>query len=105
MDDFDVGLLPTEEQRRMLCQMMYRTFVQIRSLAYSGASQQTADLADAFHNLPTVMYAPDFSWSFLRYFLVFYQNKYPRTAGSPYDYIAMLERIRQTSSVDSDEDE
>jgi hypothetical protein len=42
------------------------------------------------------MYAPDFSWSFFRHFLVTYQDKYPRAAGSHYDYLAMVEEIRKT---------
>jgi hypothetical protein len=94
MDDFDVGPPPTDEQRRLLCEMMYRAFIEMRILGWGGKSEQAADLADAFHNLPIVMYRSDFSWSFFRHFLDTYQRKYPRNAGSLNDYLAMLEKIQ-----------
>ena len=97
MDDFDVGPPPTDEQRRLLCEMIYRAFVEMRMLGWSGNTEQAADLADAFHNLPLVMYRDDFSWSFFRHFLVTYQTKYPRGEGSLYDYLAMLEQIHTKS--------
>lgn len=83
---------PTEEQKRQLGEMVYRAFIEIRSLGWGGKAEQAADLADAFHNLPTGMYAPDFDWAFFRHFLQYYQKKYP-PSGSYLDYVAMLEAI------------
>jgi hypothetical protein len=89
MKDLD-GHLPTDEQKRLLCEMMYRAFLELRHLGWQGKAEQAADLADAFHNLPTVMYSPDFRWSVLHMFLESYQRKYPNGFE---DYVAMLENI------------
>ena len=48
MEDFDVSPPPTDEQRRLLCEMMHRAFLEIRMLGWSGAYEQAIDLAEAF---------------------------------------------------------
>ncbi len=87
---------PTEEQRRLLCEMMHGAFLEVRRLAWEGKSQQAADLAYAFHNLPVAMYSADFSWTVLRQDLETYQREYPRLAHSGRDYLAMLDFVEGT---------
>jgi hypothetical protein len=36
MNKFDSGPPPTEEQRRLLCQMMFRAFIEMRTLGWNG---------------------------------------------------------------------
>jgi hypothetical protein len=82
----------TDAQRQALCQMMYRAFLEIRSLGASG-TEQAARLADAFHNLPSDLWQDDFSLTFFRdAFLGAYQAKYPRSGGC-FDYVTMANEI------------
>ena len=46
----------TDAQRKKLSEMMYWAFLEIRLLGSGGKAQQAADLADAFHNVPTGMW-------------------------------------------------
>jgi len=80
--------LPNDEQRKKLCELMYWAFLEMRNLGWGGKAKQAADLADAFHNLPTGMWHDDFSFEFFRNaFLVPYQEKYPERRAK--DFIAM----------------
>ncbi len=82
----------TDAQRQALCRMMYRAFLEIRSLGSSGTEQSSA-LADAFHNLPNDLWWDEFSLTFFRdAFLTAYQTKYPRNGGL-FDYVAMVNEI------------
>ncbi|WP_395741794.1 hypothetical protein [Prosthecobacter sp.] len=82
----------TDAQRQALCQIMYRAFLEIRSLGSSG-TEQAAGLADAFHNLPNDLWRDDFSLTFFRdAFVGNYQAKYPRSGGV-FDYVAMVNEI------------
>lgn len=86
---------PTEQQRRLFCEMMHRAFVEIRGLGFQGKSEQAEALADAFHNLPLMMYQPNFDWARSRRYFEAYNNKYPsgletRTA----DYVAMHDWVQ-----------
>lgn len=86
------GKLPTDAQRRKLCEMMHMAFVEMRLLGWGGKAEQAADLADAFHNLPTDIWSEDFSLQFFRdSFLGVYQRKYP--VGRTRDYVAMVDEI------------
>jgi hypothetical protein len=58
--------LPTDAQRRKLCEMMHYAFLEMRLLGWAGKAEQAADLADAFHNLPTAMWQEHFSFQFFR---------------------------------------
>jgi hypothetical protein len=70
--------LPTDAQRKKLCQMMHHAFIEIRLLAGGGKAEQAGDLADVFHNLPVDMWRDDFSLQFFRdAFLKAYHEKYP----------------------------
>jgi hypothetical protein len=93
------NLLPTELQKKMLCQMIHYAFVEMRILGWDGKSKQVADLADAFHNLPTEMYGiGSFNWTLLRGMLQDYQDKYH---GEKYsgkrNYTQMLDEIRESA--------
>ena len=82
-----------EEQRRLLGKVLYRALLEMRILGWEGKANQSADLADAFHNLPLQIYSPNFSWDILRTFLESYQTRYPRTSDSGFDYLFFLEKI------------
>lgn len=89
-------MLPTEDQRRRLCEMLHRALLEIRILGWGGNASQAGDLADAFHNLPIYMISQDFDVYLFRHFLEVYQNKYPRPQSSEvdyFDYVALLEDI------------
>ena len=62
-------MLPTEEQRRGLCDMLHRALLEIRILGWSGNASQAGDIADAFHNLPIYMISQDFDLDLFRHFL------------------------------------
>ena len=81
----------TERQRRKLCEMLYRALLEIRALGWDGKAEQIADLADAFHNLPAMLWSEDFSLDFFRNFLEGYRQKYPEGWGT--GYIKALDEI------------
>ena len=81
--------MPTEQQRQMLCKMLFYALLEIRGLGNNGKAEQAADLADAFHNLPVYLWSDDFSFRVFKDFLQEYQQRYPETVG--YDYLAMLD--------------
>lgn len=91
-DKYEDTQLPTEQQRQKLCEMIYRAFIEMRILGLQGKSEQVADLADAFHNLPQLLYSEEFSMKFFRIFLQSYHEKYPRneTGG---DFLQILDKI------------
>ena len=70
--------------------MMHVAFLEMRMLGATDKSQQAADLADAFHNLPIDIWRDEFSLLFFRNAYVgVYQRKYPQTR----DYVAMVDEI------------
>ena len=86
--------LPTDAQRRRLSKMLSFAIVEMRFLGHAGKTEQAADLADAFHNLPIDMWSASFSWSFFRdCYLRAYQQKYTEIST---DYVAMLDEIMAT---------
>jgi hypothetical protein len=68
--------MPTDAERKKLARLMYLAFVDIRGLILHGDPKQAKDLSDAFHNIPLLMYTPDFSFKAFRSFLESYQEKY-----------------------------
>jgi hypothetical protein len=83
--------LPTEEQRRLLCEMMASAFVEIRFVSWGGKAQQAADLADAFHNVPREMYGwGNWSRRIFRGMLESYERKYHDATGK---YVKMFDAI------------
>ena len=71
----DAGL-PTEAEQQVLARLMYLAFCDLRTLAREGKSEQARALADAFHNVPLLMFTKDFSFSAFRDSLARYQGKY-----------------------------
>ena len=68
------GRRPTAGQLRQLGRMASDAFIDIRNTRDIDVANA---LADAFHNLPVVVYAPAFSWSWLLVFLDGLERLYP----------------------------
>ena len=60
-------------------------------LPSAGKSEQAADLADAFHNLPKDIWNETFSLEIRDNFLSVYEQKYPE--GRVRDYISAVNEI------------
>jgi hypothetical protein len=73
---FEDARMPTDSERRNLSRLMYFAFVDVRALILHGDPRQAKDLAEAFHNIPLLMYTPDFSFKAFHDFLANYQEKY-----------------------------
>jgi hypothetical protein len=59
----------TDAQRRRLCELMLHAFVDIRYITRypsKGTQKQIEGLADAFHNLPRLIWKDEFSLSEFR---------------------------------------
>ncbi|MBA2620784.1 MAG: hypothetical protein H0U87_06260 [Acidobacteria bacterium] len=83
---------PTQFQVEMLCRMMAYAFTEIRMLGWENNAERAADLADAFHNLPILLFDDEFDWDFFRNsYLKEYENKHSK---SSFDYVAMLDKIK-----------
>lgn len=81
-----------EGQQKKLCEMMHYAFIEVRLLGWAGKSEQAADLADAFHNLPAQLWQDDFSLQFFRdSFVGVYPRKYPDRRVR--DYVALVDEI------------
>ena len=91
MIPFTDSQLPTDEQKRKLCRMLYLALLEIRAAGWEGKAQQAADLADAFHNLPTGLWQAGFSLDYFRGYLERYREKYPDSL----NYLALLDEVRR----------
>ena len=80
---------PTDAQRRALCRLMMDAFLHIRILGWSGKAQEAADLADAFHNLPVLMWHDGFSLRWFRDDLVRLQEN----TSEAQSYVARIDEI------------
>ena len=86
----------TERQRELLTQMLHHALVEIRYLCWGNKTEQAGDLADAFHNLPSGMYAAEFSFAWFRGELESYQGKYGMNS---HDYLDMLNRVSREEDL------
>ena len=85
--------MPTEGQRRQLCDLMHRAFVALRNLGYGGKHEAIAELADVFHNLPQEMFREEvWDWNLLEAGLRSFEEKFPDDKIFP--FAAMLRDIR-----------
>lgn len=85
---------PNRQQQQKLCEMLHMVLVDIRALSWGGQSEQAADLADAFHNLPHEMWRDHFTFTdFRNGFLLPYYQKWP-VHGSR-DYLVMLDQVEE----------
>ena len=89
---FPDAKLPSENQRRALSRLAYIAFLDMRILGREGKGEQVADLAEAFHNLPLMLWTEDFSMSCQRDFLQRYQEKHG-VHHPNFDYLAEFEKI------------
>src|SRR5437762_3229252 len=80
----DDARLPTEHERQGLSRLMYLAFCDLRGLAIEARAAQAKDLAEAFHNIPLLMYTADFSFKAFRGFLDHYQQKYAGKLSTDY---------------------
>jgi len=80
--------LPTEEQRKQLCELMHYAFVELRYLT----GEQAHDLAYAFHNLPMEIHGWG-TWTVAgtRGRLLYYQKKHSQNLGVV--YVAWFDKI------------
>ena len=86
----------SQTQIRLMSKMLHRALIEIRGLGRDGKSEQAADLADAFHNLPVYMFSEDFDWTLFREFLEQYLTRYSLPPGRwPFDYLTFLDRIQR----------
>jgi hypothetical protein len=88
---FTDARMPTETERQRLSRLMYIAFCDLRALALDGQIQQAKDLAEAFHNIPLLIYTGDFSFKAFRDFLERYQQKYADKAR--YNYLQEWEKL------------
>ena len=88
---FDDAKLPAEDQRKALAFLACQAFLEMRLLGREGKSAQVADLAEAFHNLPLMSWAPEFSMKCQRGFFARYKAKHDIREG--FDYVASLDKI------------
>lgn len=86
----DARLL-TDKERQRLCEMIHRAMLEIRILGWNGKAAQAASLADAFHNVPGMLWSEDFSLNSFRNFLEGYHQEYPESKGI--NYPKMFDRL------------
>lgn len=81
-----------ENQRGLLTQILARAFQEIRRLAWEGRPKQAGDLADAFHNIPSVLSGKNYRpLDFLKSELKHYQSTYlTDDYHRKFDYIQFL---------------
>jgi hypothetical protein len=82
------GHLPTPEQMRRLGRMLGDALVEIR--CRNRDPELVFALADAFHCLPAVMFAPGFRWSWFLIFLEGLERLYPEVG---HRYIAAFDEV------------
>ena len=70
---------------------MYLAFCDLRALSLEGRPEQAKDLAEAFHNIPLLMYTADFSFKPFRDFLERYHRKYKDK--TRFDYLGQWEKL------------
>src|SRR5262245_47191195 len=81
----------TEQERQELGKILFNALLEIRALCWEGKSEQAADVANAFHNLPIYLWSDQFSLSLFRRFLEEYQQKYQEVGC--FNYVEMLDEI------------
>ena len=82
------GSLPTPEQMRQLGRMLGDALVEIR--CRNRDPELVFALADAFHCLPSVMFAPEFQWSWFLIFLEGLERLHPEVGRR---YIAAFDKV------------
>lgn len=88
--------MPTDHQRKQLCELLYYAFVQIRLWGWRGDAERAAALADACHNLPLFLWRPGFDWKLARYFFEDFQRQY-----GGFDFVTRLKEIEAETTPPS----
>jgi len=82
----------TEVERQWLVRLMYLAFCDLRGLALKPERlEQAHDLADAFHNVPLLLFTQNFSIQTFKRFIEDYQRKYEGRL--TIDYLKEWERL------------
>ncbi len=85
--------MPTEEQRRDLCDLMHWGFVALRNLGYAKKHEAIVELADVLHNLPQEMFRKEvWDWNLLEAGFRDFEEKHPDDGIFP--FAAKLREIR-----------
>lgn len=87
----------TNKQRKNLLEMLGRALVEVRSLGWEGKSEQAADLADAFHNLPYWLDLEVFSFNHFRSYLQSYCQKH--SCYGYFNYLHLLDLIAKNEDL------
>ncbi|MBK7998660.1 MAG: hypothetical protein IPK15_08085 [Verrucomicrobia bacterium] len=93
MPTFCDARLPSEAQREALSRLAYLALLEMRILGRENKAAQVAELAEAFHNLPLMLWSPDFSMKCQREFFLRYHEQYGTREG--FDYVAELDKIAE----------
>ena len=88
---FEDARMLTDAERQRLSRLVYLAFCDLRALAREGLAQQAKDLAEAFHNIPLLMYTSEFSFKAFRDFLARYQQRY--SGNLRFDYLKEWEKL------------
>lgn len=80
--------LPNETERKALCELMHKAFIELRYLS----GEQARDLAYAFHNLPVEIFGwGNWTPSGTRARLAYYQKKHSSNLGT--NYLDLFDKI------------
>ncbi len=80
---------PAYVESELACNILYWSLLEIRTLARLGKSRQAADLADAVHNVPSLLLSGGIDRQRLLADLAQYQTYYQD--GTLFDYVGLLE--------------
>ncbi|WP_146151786.1 hypothetical protein [Ahniella affigens] len=94
-----IDALPTEQQRRLLNEVVSLALVEIRHLCSLGLSNQAGDLADVMHNIPREIYGwGGWSWQLTVQLAAEYNSRWSNSESPPLlNYAARLNAIRAAS--------
>lgn len=88
----------TDTERQWLVRLMYLAFCELRGLTMKPEQlEQAHDLADAFHNVPLLLYSQDFSVQMFKRLVEDYQRKY--NGRLTIDYLKEWERLAANTSA------
>jgi hypothetical protein len=86
-----------DDQIAKLLELIHFAFTDLRMLAWQGKTEQVADLADAFHNLPKEIRTDTVILEQFRdLYLKPYHEKHPE--GFVFNYIALVNKILADSN-------
>lgn len=88
---------PSELMTPRLLRMLHESLLEVRLLCRSGKCQQAGDLADVFHNLPSLLMSKELRLSRLRGNLLDYQVQYYGDAKPLFDYVTTLDEAIETA--------